>query len=92
MVIGQYFENEESKQILTKSTPYFLTLNDSLEDDVQGEQSMVIERGNKRFYTNEFRIKRATEALFLIIMTPKKGEHLLRERVDSFISLLQGII
>jgi GTPase SAR1 family protein len=92
LVIGQYFENEESKQILTKSTPYFLTLNDSLEDDVQGEQSMVIERGNKRFYTDQFRIKRATEPLFLIVMTPKKGEHLLREKVDSFITLLQGII
>ncbi len=92
LVIGQYFENEESKQILTKSTPYFLTLNDSLENDVQGEQSMVIERGNKRFYTDQFRIKRAAQALFLILMTPKKGEHLLRERIDSFVSLLQGII
>lgn len=92
LVIGQYFENEESKQILSKSTPYFLTLNDSLEDDVQGEQSMIIERGNKRFFTDQFRIKRATEPLFLIIMTPKRGKHLLREKIDSFITLLQGII
>ena len=92
LVIGQYFENEESKQILTKSTPYFLTLNDSLENDVQGEQSMIIERGNKRFFTDQFRIKRATEPLFLIIMTPKRGEPLIREKVDSFITLLQGII
>ncbi|QEE16481.1 ADP-ribosylation factor-like protein [Promethearchaeum syntrophicum] len=92
LVIGQFFENEESKQILTKSTPYFLTLNDSLEDDVQGEQSMIIERGNKRFFTDQFRIKRASEPLFLIIMTPKRGEHLLREKIDSFITLLQGII
>ena len=92
LVIGQYFENEESKQILTKSTPYFLTLNDSLENDVLGEQSMIIARGNKRFFTDQFRLKRATQPLSLIIMTPKKGEDLLREKIDSFITLLQGII
>ena len=57
LVIGQFFKDEDAKLILSNSTPYFLTLNDSLEFNTKIANRMIVERGTKIFYFDQFQVE-----------------------------------
>ena len=94
LVIGQYFQDDESKTILANSTPYFLTLSDSLERDSKNKSSsMAVERNSKLFYMDNFHIERAKGPLFLLLLKDLSIEKTFnKEKVDAFIEILKSIL
>jgi len=90
LVIGQYFDSEESRKILQNSTPYFLTLNDSLTEEGGKASQMVVRREEKVFYFDQFQIERTETPLYLLIMSPQ--ENFPQEQVTAFTKMIQGII
>jgi GTPase SAR1 family protein len=93
LVIGQYFQDESSKNILANSTPYFLTLSDSLQRDTNVETSMAVERDDKLFYMDHFRIEKAKGPLFVLLLKSLTIEKTFnKDKVDAFIEILKSIL
>lgn len=94
LVIGQEFKNEDAKNVLASSSPYFLTLADTLErksDDT--DNAMVVERGEYIFYIDQFTLDRTQGQLYLLMMKDRKIEKTFnKEKVQSFIKILKSIL
>ncbi|MHA1647637.1 MAG: ADP-ribosylation factor-like protein [Promethearchaeota archaeon] len=92
LVIGQHFVSEKSKEILAGSTPYFLTLSDSLDRNSNGDHAMIIQRGDYLFYVDQFEIK-GKGWMYLLLMKPLNIEKTFnKEKVASFIQILESIL
>lgn len=72
LIIGEYFCNEDTKKIFYASTPYFLTLNDSLITSEQNftnpAEEMIIENFNKFFLFKQMQIDSNELAYYLIVL------------------------
>ena len=90
LIIGEYFENETSRLMLANSTPYFLTLNDSLENSAKTSHKMVVQRGDKVFYFDQFLIEKSTSPLYLLIM--KSINDFSPEMIESFTTILKSML
>jgi hypothetical protein len=90
LVIGQFFKSDEVKNILANSTPYFFTLNDSLETNTRSSHRMIIERGNKVFYFSNFQVDKSREPLYLLMMGPTN--YFPASEIESFVNMLKNII
>ena len=92
LVIGQYFSDDVSKQILANSTPYFLTLSDTLEKQDEGVTEMMVERGVNEFYIDQFTIEKTPDPLYILLMKKKGEGSFKKEEVTSFIKILRSIL
>lgn len=92
LVIGQHFADNVSKQILANSTPYFLTLSDTLEKQDEGVTEMIVERGENEFYIDQFNIEKTQDPLYILLMKQKGSGSFKREEVISFIKILKSIL
>jgi Ras-related GTP-binding protein A/B len=90
LVIGQYFKNDEAKETLASSTPYFLTLNDSLNKSEAQNKKMVLQQGDYVFYLDQFKIAQSEEPIFLMIMKP--DNKFPEEMIDSFVTMIKSLI
>ena len=90
LIIAQYYQNDTVKELLSNTTPYFLTLNDSFVGTSQGGQKMVVERSGHGFYFNQFIIDKVKTPFFIIIMKPKNIFP--EEEIESFIRMFKPLI
>ena len=94
LIIGSYYKNENIKDILNQSTPYFLSLNDSFQYsesfDEDPEEKMIIQRFGRYFLFKPFEIKEDGTPYYLLAIREdpfiKKDEYL------TLVKLLKEIL
>jgi len=95
LVIGSYFENSEVKNLLTSSTPYFLTLNDSFQysEGVRDrlEEQMVVQRFGKFFVFKQISLKADTPPYYLLLLKDDTPD-LAKEDYNTFVKILKEIL
>lgn len=97
LLIGSYFKNDEIKEILNSSTPYFLTLNDSFKAaESKGgvrrdpENNVLVQRYNKYFIFKQISLKKDVPPYYLLLV--KDDPTYNKEDIESFSNLLKQIL
>ncbi|MFX0047812.1 MAG: ADP-ribosylation factor-like protein [Candidatus Hermodarchaeota archaeon] len=96
LIIGSYYKDEEIKNLLSASTPYFLTLNDSFVfTEVQPsrkdeENLMVVQRFGRNFLFKQLSLKEGINPYYILML--KQDTHINKEDIDSFSNLLKEIL
>jgi GTPase SAR1 family protein len=97
LIVGSFYKNEEVKNLLSASTPYFLTLNDSfqftqipLPGKEQEENNMVVQRFGRNFVFKQIKLKEGSPPYYLLML--KQDPTLNEEDFDSFANLLKEIL
>lgn len=92
LVIANYFQDEESKRIIQNSTPYFLTLLDSLDKNTGESQEMNVNRGEKQFFIAQYFLEKQSSSIYLIIMREVKESPIPPNEIESYINILHNIL
>jgi len=96
LILGNYYKNEEIKRLLTISTPYFLTLNDSfhmtqtLPGQNMEENRMVVQRFGKHFIFQEIKLKDDSPSYYILLL--RLNPEISTEEFDSFAKILKEIL
>jgi len=94
LIIGSYYKDDETKHLLTASTPYFLTLNDSFQFtnpiEEQFENRMIVQRFGKNFIFKQITLKKESTPYYLILLKEDPVFH--KEDLESFANLLKEIL
>jgi GTPase SAR1 family protein len=96
LIIGSYYKDEETKNLLSASTPYFLTLNDSFVfTEVQPgrqeeENHMVVQRYGRNFLFKELTLKEGINPYYILML--KQDTHINKEDIACFSNLLKEIL
>jgi len=96
LIIGSYYKDEETKNLLSASTPYFLTLNDSFvfteaqpsrreEDD-----HMVVQRYGRNFLFKQLTFKEGINPYYILML--KQDSHINKEDIASFSNYIKEIL
>ncbi len=94
LIIGSYYADEGTREVLSNSTPYFLSLNSILsispsEGELK-EDIMVIQRFGKYFFFRRFFLKAGTPPFYLLLT--KLNPEFNSEEFIALINLLKEII
>ncbi|MFX1337838.1 MAG: ADP-ribosylation factor-like protein [Promethearchaeota archaeon] len=97
LIIGSYFKDHETGEILTRSMPYFLTLNDSFQlegVDQTNQDQMVVHRFGKFFLFKEILLKESGTPYYLLIVKGDNPWDLYFSNKDfrAFIHMLRDLI
>jgi len=96
LIIGSYYKDEETKNLLSASTPYFLTLNDSFVfTEVQPSRKeednhMVVQRYGRNFLFKQLALKEGINPYYLLML--KQDTHINNEDIVCFSNLLKEIL
>lgn len=95
LIIGSYYKNEESKNLLSASTPYFLTLNDSFQftevlPGHRDENRMIVQRFGRNFIFKQITLKQGGNPYYLLML--KEDPNVEEEDFECFANLLQEIL
>jgi len=96
LIVGSYYKDEETKNLLTASTPYFLTLNDSfLFTEVQPgrqheENHMIVQRFGKNFVFKQLSFKQGTNPYYILML--KQDTNINKDEIEAFANLLKEIL
>ncbi|MBD3211206.1 MAG: hypothetical protein GF311_01265 [Candidatus Lokiarchaeota archaeon] len=95
--IGSYFKNDEIKEILNSSTPYFLTLNDSFKAAEEkgglfnkSDTSVLVQRYKKYFIFTQISLKDDVPPYYLLLV--KDEPNYKNEDIESFTNILKQIL
>ncbi len=93
LIIGSYYKDDDTKHILTASTPYFLTLNDSfqLSENKIPEEQMVVQRFQKYFVFKQISLEKGTIPYYLLLLK-EDSPNLDKEDYNTFVKILQEIL
>jgi len=93
-IVGWYYKDEKIKDILVASTPYFLSLNTSLDYadtmDHEGEDIMILQRFGKYFIFKKFSLNK--EAVPYYVLISKDNPEINKEEFKALINLLCEIL
>lgn len=96
LIIGSYYKDEETKNLLSASTPYFLTLNDSfvfteVQPSRQEEDNhMVVQRYGRNFLFKQLNLKEGINPYYILML--KQDTHINNEDIAAFSNLLKEIL
>ncbi len=96
LIVGYYYKDEETKNLLSASTPYFLTLNDSFvftkaqPSRQEEENHMVVQRYGKNFIFKQLSLKDDSAPYYLLML--KQDPNINKEDFDCFANLLKEIL
>jgi len=94
LIIGSYYKDDETRHLLTASTPYFLTLHDSFQFtspmEEKYENRMIVQRFGKNFIFKQITLKKESEPYYLILL--KEDPVFRKEDLESFANLLKEIL
>jgi GTPase SAR1 family protein len=95
--IGSYFKNDEIKEILNSSTPYFLTLNDSFKAAEEkgglfnkSDTSVLVQRYKKYFIFTQISLEDDVPPYYLLLV--KDEPNYKKEDIESFTNILKQIL
>lgn len=96
LIVGYYYRDEETKNTLSASTPFFLSLHDNLiytqpKSSLQEtEDFMIVQRFGKSFVFKEFRLKEDVSPYYLLIL--KQDPNINKDEFSVFSNLLREIL
>jgi len=93
LIIGSYYKDDETRHLLTASTPYFLTLHDSFEYtgvEERHESRMIVQRFGKNFIFKQITLKKESSPYYLLLLKEDPVFH--KEDLESFAYLLKEIL
>ncbi|MFX0032917.1 MAG: ADP-ribosylation factor-like protein [Candidatus Hodarchaeota archaeon] len=96
LIVGAYYKNDEARNLLSASTPYFLALNDNLQftEVLPGkeydESKMVIQRFGRNFIFKQLSLREGSPPYYLVML--KQDPNILREDFDTFSNLLKELL
>lgn len=94
LIIGSYYKDDETKHLLTASTPYFLTLHDSFQytgvSESRSESRMIVQRFGKNFIFKQITLKKDSAPYYLILL--KDDPVFRKEDLEAFANLLKEIL
>ena len=94
LIIGSYYKDDETKHLLTASTPYFLTLNDSFQStsvlENRFENRMIVQRFGKNFIFKQITLKKDSAPYYLLLLKEDPVFH--KEDFESLSNLLREIL
>jgi len=93
LIVGSYYQDDETKHLLNASCPYFLTLNDSFQyTNVMAdklEDRMLVQRFGKNFIFKQIDITKDSQYYLLLL---KEDPVFHKEDFESFANLLKEIL
>ncbi|MHA2393279.1 MAG: ADP-ribosylation factor-like protein [Promethearchaeota archaeon] len=94
LIIGSYYKDEETRHLLTASTPYFLTLNDSFQYtgvmEERFEDRMIVQRFGKNFMFKQITFKKESAPYYLLLLKNDPVFH--KEDFETFANILREIL
>jgi hypothetical protein len=96
LIVSSYYEDDNSKELMNASTPYFLALNDSFQGrevkppEGLPEDQMVIQRFGKFFIFKQVPIKKDSPSYYLLLI--KNSPDFSQDEFDTFARLLKEIL
>lgn len=94
LVIGSYYKNDETKHLLTASTPYFLTLNDNIQYtgvlENKYEDKMIVQRFGKNFIFKQITLKKDSTPYYLLLL--KEDPVFQKEDFETFANIMKEIL
>jgi GTPase SAR1 family protein len=94
LIIGSYYKNDETKHLLTASTPYFLTLSDSLQytgvQENRHEDRMILQRFGKNFIFKQISLKKDSIPYYLLLL--KDDPVFQKEDFETFANIMKEIL
>lgn len=96
LIVGSFYKDDETKNLLAASTPYFLSLNDSFvftevqPSREQEENHMVVQRYGRNFIFKQLSFKEGLSPYYILML--KQDTHLNKEDIDCFSNLLKEIL
>lgn len=96
LIVGSFYKDDETKNLLAASTPYFLSLNDSFvftevqPSREQEEDHMVVQRYGRNFIFKQLTFKEGVSPYYILML--KQDTHLNKEDIDCFSNLLKEIL
>ena len=97
LIIGSYFKDNTTGEFLTRSIPYFLTLNDSFQIEgieQKNEDQMVVRRFGKHFLFKQISLKDRGTPYYLLFLKNENPWDLYFSNKDfiAFIQILRDIL
>ncbi|MFX0029645.1 MAG: ADP-ribosylation factor-like protein [Candidatus Hermodarchaeota archaeon] len=94
LIIGSYYKNDETKHLLSASTPYFLTLSDSLQytgvQENRYEDRMILQRFGKNFIFKQITLKKDATPYYLLLL--KDDPVFQKEDLETFANIMKEIL
>ncbi|MFW9898769.1 MAG: ADP-ribosylation factor-like protein [Candidatus Thorarchaeota archaeon] len=94
LIVGSYYKNNVTKDILNQSTPYFLSLNESFQysevSAVYLEEKMVIHRYGRYFLFTNFTVRKGSPPYYLLAI--REDPDINNEEYLAFVKLLREIL
>jgi GTPase SAR1 family protein len=94
LIIGSYYKDDETRHLLTASTPYFLTLNDSFQStsvmEERFENRMIVQRFGKNFIFKQITLMKESAPYYLLLL--KDDPVFNKEDFESLSNLLREIL
>ena len=94
LVIGSYYKDDETKHLLTASTPYFLTLNDNIQYtgvlENKYEDKMIVQRFGKNFIFKQITLKKDSTPYYLLLL--KEDPVFQKEDFETFANIIKEIL
>ncbi|MFX1374630.1 MAG: ADP-ribosylation factor-like protein [Promethearchaeota archaeon] len=94
LVIGSYYKDDETKHLLTASTPYFLTLSDNIQYtgvlESKYEDRMIVQRFGKNFIFKQISLKKDSTPYYLLLLKDDPVFH--KEDFETFANIMKEIL
>ncbi|MBY8984218.1 MAG: hypothetical protein KGD65_04050 [Candidatus Lokiarchaeota archaeon] len=94
LIIGSYYKDDETRHLLTASTPYFLVLSDNLQytgvQENRFEERMIVQRFGKNFIFKEISLKKSKTHYYLLLLKDDPVFH--KEDFETFAEILKEIL
>ena len=94
LIIGSYYKNDETRHLLTASTPYFLVLSDSFQStsvlENRFEDRMLVQRFGKNFIFKQITLKKDSSPYYLLLLKDDPIFH--KEDFETFANILKEIL
>ena len=96
LIVGSYYQDEETKNLLSASSPYFLTLNDSfqftrvIDGRLEEENKMVVQRFGRNFIFKQLALREGSPPHYILLL--KEDPNIEDEDFDSFANLMKEIL
>jgi hypothetical protein len=96
LIIGSYYKDMKMGELITRATPYFLSLNDNfqIEGMEPSDEQMVIHRYNKYFLFKQLKMEENEQPYYIIVLKNDNPWDLYfsQKEFNTFMNILQDII
>lgn len=94
IILGSYFKDEKSEELINKVLPYFIKLDNEFQDHINMgndlKDQIIFQRTNYYFVFKKFSLKSIPFSWYLILL--KKGVYFFEDTFEPLIKMLELVI